>query len=135
MHKRMPSLSFKSHCNVKCYTEKWIQFRCEPRIDMWYITLEWVYVQLLSRNVSNVVCQRWWKEDSNVCLNFVLMLLIYITFWHANISFSCYYSFYFQFLLLNKLRNACNLASLESNIRAKHNKHLHNCVMIRMTSL
>ena len=135
MHKRMPSLSLKSLCNVKCYTEKWIRFRCETRIDMWYITLEWVYVQLLSRNVSNVVCQRWWKEDSNVCLNFVLMLLIYITFWHANISFSCYYSFYFQFLLLNKLRNACNLASLESNIRAKHNKHLLNCVLIRMTSL
>ena len=97
MHKRMPSLSFKSHCNVKCYTEKWIRFRCETRIDMWYITLEWVYVQLLSRNVSNVVCQRWWKEDSNVCLNCVLMLLIHITFWHANISFSCYYSFTFNF--------------------------------------
>ena len=68
-----------------------------PKIDMWYITLEWVYAQLLSRNVSNVVCQRWWKEDSNVCRNSVLMLLIYITFWHANISFSCYYSFTFNF--------------------------------------
>ena len=72
-------------------------FGREPKIDMWYITLEWVYAQLLSRNVSNVVCQRWWKEDSNVCLNCVLMLLIYITFWHANISFSCYYSFTFNF--------------------------------------
>ena len=72
-------------------------FGRETRMDMWYITLEWVYVQLLSRNVSNVVCQRWWKEDSNVCLNCVLMLLIHITFWHANISFSCYYSFTFNF--------------------------------------
>ena len=69
----------------------------EPKIDMWYITFEWVYAQLLSRNVSNVVCQRWWKEDSNVCLNYILMLLIHITFWHANISSFCYYSFTFNF--------------------------------------